>query len=704
MKLNLYDLRFFRATLLCVAMLFFNGSLKAQISREIYQELPDSVKPANRLRLSREEKRNLLYYGSFLLSRKQVRELLPVAESLERETETQQNIRFKVDNLDAIFTYYFNSDDLHVRALKYCDQILAILDRLPEKEAGVLYWEMITSKGYLLGSANRYEESADLLIRALDHYRLGDDSTGIADVSMYLAQTYYELDLYEWAIAQAQRARTFLKRDNFWKQRDMQIQAEIARYMTAICHRQGGNQCEAGEQLFKSVLRDTSEQSVYWRSYCYAFLSWNRYLKKDYRSAIAYSDSALDPRWLEFEPNPMEIRNRAVSARGLSQMALGMVKEGAGILKSVISSYDSAFASGRKSKTYQDVAKVLYEQARQAGNWKEALIYYEKYKTTEDSVDIIDNRGKLVVAQQKYDVSVKDARIRNLEFDQRLNKERQNRNLLLMIAMVLLALSLALLLFNRQRKNKIRSLEAARAMQEEKRVHNEALVRLEHNMVRLQQDAVMLQRKKISDDMHDDISSSLAGLRFYIADIKAGALSDEVKSAMSDIEQEVTTIYQNARQYMHSLKQNTQLQYDLAAYLTELKIKMAENATLFLDVQFNAQEIKTRLSADQHYHLYHILREAIANIVKHASANRAFVHVEVNDESCRFVIGDNGKGFDPAAAALNPGLGLQSLERRVRDMDGYVKVQSGTRGTIIRGEFPLYPGLEHKDAGSGDML
>lgn len=666
---------------------------RSQISEHIYQLLPDSLKPADRNRLSQLEKRNLLHYGTFCLSEVQSDSLLPLANALEQENATEPDVHVRLLNLNAIFSYYFNSQSLSPYALKYADKLLDQLDTSKRRQE--LYWETMASKGYLLVAKGNYEDGINILVTALEHYKSVGDSLGITDLSVYLAHAYFDMDLFQETIEHALTARKYLMHNKFYQQSILQLNVELGIYYLSLCKLDtSGVACARSEELLQGVLKDPG--SATWKAYCYSNIAWKRYRERQYIQSSLYADSALNPRLVENDPYPLLTLNTAMTYKGLSLVEMGQTKEGVSFLKKVVQAYDSCPGCIGNVKSYMDATYKLYEVAERNGLWSEALLYYKKFEKTRDLVNITGNRGEILVAKRKYDVTLRDTRIKKLEFEQKLNEEREGRTLLIVVVMALALLIVILLFYNRQRKNKIRELEAGKAIQEEKRLHNEALIRLEHNMVRMQQDAVLAQRKKISEDMHDDLSSSLAGLRFYIADIKAGSSSEQVKTAMADVEEEVTAIYQNARQYMHSLNQNIQLQYDLAGYLKELKSKMAEAVSLFLDVQFDEAAIKIRLSADQHYHLYHIIREAIANIVKHASASRAFVHVDIQEDSCNFLIGDNGKGFSPSPVTeLSPGMGLQNVIKRMTDMGGQIETRSDSKGTIISGSFPLYQGLQH---------
>ena len=73
---------------------------------------------------------------------------------------------------------------------------------------------------------------------------------------------------------------------------------------------------------------------------------------------------------------------------------------------------------------------------------------------------------------------------------------------------------------------------------------------------------------------------------------------------------------------------------------------------------------------------YFAIAEALANVVKHSSANRAWVQLEYDHGRLIAIVGDNGAG----GAHPRAGGGLQGIERRLNAFDGTVAVTSPPAG------------------------
>src|SRR6185436_8598983 len=86
--------------------------------------------------------------------------------------------------------------------------------------------------------------------------------------------------------------------------------------------------------------------------------------------------------------------------------------------------------------------------------------------------------------------------------------------------------------------------------------------------------------------------------------------------------------------------------------------------------------------------LFLISREALHNIVRHASADHVAVALDVLAEETVLLIADNGRGFDPAG--LHPGhFGLLSMGERAAVIGGTLELSSADIvGTQVRIRIP----------------
>jgi signal transduction histidine kinase len=83
------------------------------------------------------------------------------------------------------------------------------------------------------------------------------------------------------------------------------------------------------------------------------------------------------------------------------------------------------------------------------------------------------------------------------------------------------------------------------------------------------------------------------------------------------------------------------------------------------------------------------VQEALTNVVKHAEAQKVSILLVRRDGSATVVIEDDGRGFQPSAAATDR-LGLEGMRERAELHDGRLTVESSPgAGTTLVVEVPL---------------
>jgi signal transduction histidine kinase len=104
-----------------------------------------------------------------------------------------------------------------------------------------------------------------------------------------------------------------------------------------------------------------------------------------------------------------------------------------------------------------------------------------------------------------------------------------------------------------------------------------------------------------------------------------------------------------------------------------------------LDIEVQGPE-RLALSPHAQTELFAIGREALANVIKHADASKAWVHVEARSGRVLVEVRDDGSGFDPSAR--HPGhFGLESMHSRAAELGGVLTISSAPRaGTVVRVE------------------
>jgi signal transduction histidine kinase len=97
--------------------------------------------------------------------------------------------------------------------------------------------------------------------------------------------------------------------------------------------------------------------------------------------------------------------------------------------------------------------------------------------------------------------------------------------------------------------------------------------------------------------------------------------------------------------------------------------------------------------------LFRVLQEALHNALKHSGVNLIEVQLHEGSGEIHLTIKDLGKGFDIEAARQGRGLGLTSMQERVRLVNGTITIESKPMGgATIHVRVPIESGHEGRRA------
>jgi signal transduction histidine kinase len=194
------------------------------------------------------------------------------------------------------------------------------------------------------------------------------------------------------------------------------------------------------------------------------------------------------------------------------------------------------------------------------------------------------------------------------------------------------------------------------------------------------------ERRRLSRDLHDDVSQHVAALAILTSRIKRRALSsaavgddfDRLQHGMKDLASQI-------RSLSHELHPAVLEQAGLVPGLKALidKVHRLED----LDVSLDVKESPVHVPQDTALCVYRVAQEALHNVAKHAGVDRARVTLQIHAGAVSLTVEDEGRGFDPSAAS---GLGLVSIEERVHLAGGTVSVTSSAgHGTRVVVRIPI---------------
>ena len=102
-----------------------------------------------------------------------------------------------------------------------------------------------------------------------------------------------------------------------------------------------------------------------------------------------------------------------------------------------------------------------------------------------------------------------------------------------------------------------------------------------------------------------------------------------------------------------------------------------------LEIDFKSDELPP-LRQEVSLCLFRVLQEALHNAAKHSEVKRIEVQLAEKSGEIHLIVSDSGKGFDIDATRQKRGLGLTSMQERVRLIGGTMVIESKPRaGTVV---------------------
>ncbi len=232
--------------------------------------------------------------------------------------------------------------------------------------------------------------------------------------------------------------------------------------------------------------------------------------------------------------------------------------------------------------------------------------------------------------------------------------------------------------------------ERTRALQrstEEISHKNEQLEALIKAIGRAQND----ERRRIAQDIHDGVMQTLSGAIF---ELKAA----ETSSEEANVAPKLATV----RELLH------RLEGELRRVIQDLQPVELEDGGLVRAIDEEARHLQTRygircrvrrlgrqrpLPQPVEVAALRIVKEALRNVQRHASAVLVDVEIHVRRTELRLVIRDYGDGFEPDLADdEHPHLGISGMRRRAEAAGGSFLLESTLgRGTEVAATLPIEP-------------
>lgn len=201
-------------------------------------------------------------------------------------------------------------------------------------------------------------------------------------------------------------------------------------------------------------------------------------------------------------------------------------------------------------------------------------------------------------------------------------------------------------------------------------------------------------RDRIARDLHDSVIQRLYAVGLSLQGALArlggpGAASIEVEDRLQAAVDEVDATIRDIRSTIFELTPYRQRR-GLKRRILELGTELAPLLPSPPEIRFDGP-IDVAVDAVTAEQVVAVVREALSNVARHASASRAVVEVTVGRDppGIAVEVRDDGVGLDSSGPSEG-GMGLANLAERAADLGGVCTVEAAQeRGTVLRWWVPL---------------
>ena len=202
------------------------------------------------------------------------------------------------------------------------------------------------------------------------------------------------------------------------------------------------------------------------------------------------------------------------------------------------------------------------------------------------------------------------------------------------------------------------------------------------------------ERTRIARELHDDIGQRLALLAVELEQLHQELPSLlEVRNRMGELWKQTSEIATDIQTLSHELH-SSKLEYlgieaAMRGFCREFEKQQQ------VEIDFKTDDLPRPLAPNISLCLFRVLQEALHNSAKHSGVRHVEVRLWGTSDEIHLAVSDSGAGFDSEAAKEGRGLGLISMEERLKLLNGTFSVESQpNRGTTIRARVPLSSGTD----------
>ena len=227
----------------------------------------------------------------------------------------------------------------------------------------------------------------------------------------------------------------------------------------------------------------------------------------------------------------------------------------------------------------------------------------------------------------------------------------------------------------------------------EKMRREQELLEISGRLLQVQEE----ERRRIARELHDTTVQSLAALGMYFSLVKksAASLDPKIRRVLSEGLDLAEKCAREIRTISYLLHPPLLDELGLVSVLQSYVVGFEQRSGISVDLRVSPE--LGRLPRDVELTFFRVVQEGLANVHRHSKSKTAVIDVVCARGQVTLEITDEGRGIPPevlarlAGGSADLGVGIAGMRERLRQLQGQLEINSGSRGTTVRAVVPLAP-------------
>jgi signal transduction histidine kinase/ligand-binding sensor domain-containing protein len=204
------------------------------------------------------------------------------------------------------------------------------------------------------------------------------------------------------------------------------------------------------------------------------------------------------------------------------------------------------------------------------------------------------------------------------------------------------------------------------------------------------EEALSLERARISRDIHDDLGNGLS----VVATLSELAHNDVdkgfVHKRLDQIYEVANELARNVDEIVWAVNPANDGWEPFLSYFEQYTEYFLGNSGLRFHFFRPTDLVARAIASKTRHHLLLAVREAVGNVLKHASAKQVKIEMRIDGDVLEVIVEDDGVGFDTSRPAGVGHDGLSNMTRRMREAGGMIRLESTPgKGTCLTFRVPI---------------